>query len=124
MVVPLPYWESKGKRQLVSLNNTTKWKRYGEKKIKGQYKDLLKDFYIPNPPSVPFNTLDITYEILRHNKRKMDGDNLTWAYKWLLDTLVECKWLSDDDQIYYHVVPSVYTEGLAETQLRVIVREI
>lgn len=124
MVIPLAYWESKGKRELVTLNNTHKWKRWSEKKVKDQYKTILIDFYIPDPPSAPFDSLDITYEILRHNRSKVDGDNLSWSYKWFVDTLVKCKWLSDDDQVYYHVVPSVYTEGIAETQLRVIIREV
>ena len=124
IVVPLPYWESRGKKQIATLNTTSKWFRYGQKKIKDEYKTILRDFYIPEPPEIPYKSLNITYEILRHNKRKLDGDNLTWAYKWLVDVLTDMKWMVDDDQVYYSVVPSIYTEGLVETQLRVTVREV
>ncbi len=125
IVVPLPYWESRGKKQIISLNNTGKWARYGITKIKNQYKDLLGEFYLPEPPGDPYKSLDITYEILRHNKRRADSMNLVaYSDKWLLDKLTSMGWLTDDDNCFHHIRPAIYTEGLVETQLRVTVREV
>ena len=124
MTIPFPYWESKDKKQLCSLNNTTRWYRYNHTKIKNGYKDLLKEFYIPNPIK-RYHSLSIEYQVERHNKRKVDAMNIiAFTDKWFLDSLVETGWLSDDDKCYHTITPAIYKEGIAETQLRVIVRNI
>jgi len=121
-IMPFPYWESKGKRQLISLNNTHRWFRYGQTKIKNGYKDLLKEFYIPTP-STKYDSLMIEYEVQRHNKRRVDAMNIVaFADKWFLDSLTETGWLSDDDNCYHMITPARYTPNITETQLRVIVR--
>lgn len=122
MIIPFPYWESKGKKQLISLNNTTRWYRYSHTKIKNGYKDLLKEFFIPDPKR-QYSSLIIEYQVLRHNKRRVDAMNIiAFSDKWFLDSLVETGWLSDDDYCFHIIKPAVYTKDLVETQLRVTVR--
>lgn len=122
MVIPFPYWESKGKKQLISLNNTARWYRYNHTQIKNSYKELLKDFFIPKAKQ-SYDSLFIEYQVLRHNKRRVDAMNIVaFADKWFLDSLTETGWLSDDDNCYHHITPARYIENIPETQLRVVVR--
>ena len=123
IVIPLAMWKSKGKSQIISLNNTSRWHRYGATRIKNEYKQLLTDFFIPEPLS-PLRHIHLSYQILRHNKRKLDSDAIAWVTKWFVDTLTDVGWLIDDDQVHFCITPSVFTKGLNETQLRVIATEI
>lgn len=128
MIIPFPYFVSVNKKtrtktqQLISLNNMSKWYRFKITEIKNEYKDLLKEFFIPEPLK-KHKSLSIQYEVQRHNKRRVDSMNIVaFADKWLLDSLVETGWLSDDDNCFHTITPAAYREGITETQLRVIVR--
>lgn len=124
MVIPFPYWESKGKKQIASLNNLSRWYRHNHTKIKNGYKDLLRDFYVPEPNQI-YNSLLFKYEIQRHNNRRADSMNLVpLADKWLVDLMVDIGWMKDDDKCYHMISPAVYKKGIVETQLRVQVFEI
>ncbi len=119
--IPLAKWKTKKTEQICSLNNTGRWIKFGITKIKNEYKDILRDFYIPDAEHT-YDTCLITYKILRHNKRKVDADGITpWSGKWFQDSLVDTNHLSDDDKVYYAVAPAEYTENLIETQLEVTV---
>ena len=123
IIAPLAKWSSKGKEQLITLNNTSRWHKFSHAKIKNQYKELLKDYYFPEPKD-KYETLHIEYQVLRHNKRRLDADGLSWSYKWAKDTLVDIGWLYDDDKVHYCVVPAKFKEGLTETQIKITVSEV
>lgn len=124
-VVPLAKFKSKSKttgkvtEQLCTLNNFSRWGRFGKAKIKEEYKQMLQDFFIPEPGGEALDSMIIEFSILRHNKRKIDVDNLIYNQKFILDLLQDMNWLVDDDQVTIIVVPSVYVNGLSETQFRV-----
>jgi Holliday junction resolvase RusA-like endonuclease len=121
MRIPVAYWEQARSKQIVSLNNTARWHRYGKTKIKNQYKEILTSFYIREPTEC-YRKANITFKILRHNKRKIDPDALSWVYKWFIDAFTEAGWLVDDDQITYTLVPATYIEGLNETMVDVSIK--
>ena len=130
MIVPFPYWSSTNKKtnkntkQIVSLNNMSRWYRYGITRIKNDYKAILKDFFIPDPQT-EFISLRIEYEVQRHNKRRVDSMNIiAFADKWILDSFVETGWLKDDDKCYHVINPAQYVEGIVETQLKMKVFQV
>jgi len=123
IVIPLAKYKAKGKEQLCSLNNYSKWGRFAKTKIKTEYKELLKEFYIPTNNNKPYRNLEIEFQILRHNKRKVDADNLAFNHKWFIDSLVETSWLTDDDQVTIILVPSKYVANINETQFKIFVRQ-
>jgi len=119
IIIPFPYWESKGRKQIVSLNNIARWKRFGEADIKNGYKELLQDFFIPDAINM-YQSLKLEYKVLRHNFRKADAMNVVpIADKWFLDKLVDMGWLNDDDNCSHNISPAEFTESLIETQLSV-----
>ena len=122
IVIPVAKYKSKGKMQVISLNNISKWGRFGKTKIKNEYKDLLKEFFIPTNQKEPYKKLNITFHILRENRRKFDADNIVFNIKWFIDSLTETKWLIDDDKVTFTVVPAEYVENLTEMQLKVVVK--
>ena len=124
-VVPLAKFKSKSKKtgkvteQLCTLNNFSRWGRWGKAEIKAEYKQLLRDFFIPEPDGEALDSMTIEFSVLRHNKRKVDVDNLIYNQKFILDLLQEMNWLIDDDQVTVIIIPSSYVKGLSETQFRV-----
>lgn len=119
VILPL----AKYKNQLISLNNVSKWQRYSAKKVKDEYKQMLKDFYLVENENDAYKTLTVKFEIIRHNNRKFDADNGAYSYKWIIDTLVELGWLLDDDQVRYEVEPSIVNSSLKDTSVRVSIYE-
>lgn len=124
-VVPLAKFKSKSKKtgkvteQLCTLNNFTRWGRFGKAEIKAKYKSLLKNFFIPEPEiDSPLQSITLEYSILRHNKRKIDSDNIIHNIKWISDLLQDMDWISDDDQVTLIIKPSTYISTLSETQFQ------
>jgi len=122
ITIPMAKFKRKGKEQLVTLNNTSKWFRYGVTKIKNEYKNLLKEFFISSNPNPPYKELIITYRILRDSKRKLDSDNIIWNIKWFTDVLTETNWLVDDDKVTFTIFPTEYVKDTKETSIKVTVK--
>ena len=119
-VIPLAKYRKRNKNVIVTLNNTPEWYRYKYSKIKNEYKALLAELFIPEPPELaPFKSLKIQYTLLRHTRRKLDADNNAWTFKMHHDILRDLGWLVDDDQISYCVTAAQYQKSLQETMLRV-----
>ena len=124
-VIPLAKFESRSKKtgkvteQLCTVNNQSRWKRYSEAKIKAEYKQILRDFYIPEPEGIALDSMIVEFSILRHNKKKLDVDGLIYNHKWFLDLLQDMNWLVDDDQVHLVLVPFIVDKTLTETQFRV-----
>lgn len=129
-VIPLPKFKSKSKKtgivteQICTLNNHSRWIRWGKTEIKNNYKELLKDFFIPEPEEEPFRKLLLRYTVLRHNKRRIDAMNTMFADKWCLDLMVEMGHLTDDDQCTHIIHPAVYVDNITETMLKLEVYKI
>lgn len=118
--------------QLCTINNYSRWKREVSDRtrngkttpgIRTLYKQLLRDFFIPEPEDETFYKITIDYTILRHNKRKIDTDGLIFNHKWLADLLQEMGWISDDDQVTLIIRPYIVDKNLNETQFKVIAYE-
>jgi len=119
----------KYKEWVISLNNISKWHRFHQSKIKNQYKENLQSWYIPTPEK-EYKSMYVEFHLMRHNKRVLDSDNLGFIIKWTLDAIKETenkelgiKWLKDDDQITYKVVPAKLDKTLLETEIIVKVFE-
>ena len=114
----------KYKNQVISLNNVSKWLRFHGSKIKNEYKDTLKEWYIPSPTK-EHEALYIEFHLHRHNKRVLDSDALGFIIKYTIDAIKDTendegiKWLKDDDQITYLVVPATLNRELLETEIQV-----
>jgi len=108
----------KYKEQVISLNNVAKWHRFHSSKIKNEYKNNLKDFYIPEAIN-KYKSLEIHFQLYRHNKRTLDSDNLGFIIKWTIDAIKELNWVEDDDEITYKVNPAILNRDLLETEIEV-----
>lgn len=125
-VIPLARFKSKSKKtgkvseQLCTLNNYSRWGRFGKSEIMTNYKQLLRDFFIPEPEiDEPYRHITLEYRIMRHNKRKIDADNLIYNHKWLSDLMQDMGWIVDDDQVTLTIRPSIVVAGIKETQFKV-----
>ena len=112
--------ERKEFQRLALVNTIHKWFRHQKTEVKNNYKEILKDFYIPDPIE-QFRSGTITYIIHRHTKQKIDADSSIFCVKWFTDSLVETGHLVDDDDVIHILKPAVFVDGQAETQIRVIV---
>ncbi len=114
--VPLPKHHRKKKSDVIcTLNNISTWKR-SETKIKKEYKDLLRDLYIPEPDEM-YESLIIDYRILRHNKRRLDKDNVIFSEKWLSDLLEDMGYVDDDKVNCIRAFPTIVDMSLPETMI-------
>lgn len=119
-VIHFPVYKTKKSKQILSLNNMSKWFRYSKTKLKNDYKSILLDLYLPEPPEKPYHEVYIHYRVLRHNKIRIDSMNVVpWSDKWLVDTLVEMGWLVDDDKVHHVIEPAEFREGINETLLQI-----
>jgi len=130
-VIPIPKFKSKSKKtgkiteQLCTLNNYQRWIRWNKTEIKNQYKQLLSDFFIPEPESEPRDKILLHYQVLRHNKRRIDSMNvIAFSDKWCLDLMVDIGHLIDDDKCTHIIEPAIYCDGLNETMLKLKVYSI
>jgi len=108
-------------QRIALINNLHKWFRFQKTEVKNNYKEILKDFYIPDAIQ-KHKKLEIEYIIHRETKAKLDSDGIIFAVKWFTDSLVETGHLVDDDRVIHILKPSIHTPDNAETQLRVIVK--
>ena len=124
-IVPLPKFRKKSKitgnysEIIATLNNVSQWLRYKKTEIKNQYKQLCRDFFIPEPPDEwkPITSVVLEYTILRHNTKRIDTDNVIFASKFLADLLVDMGYLIDDNQVTLIIKPYIVDKSLVETQL-------
>ena len=124
--VPLPKKNTKSKKTgkitqtLCTLNNATSWLRYGKTKIKNTYKQLLKEYFIPEPQK-QYSALVIKYRIVRHTKQNIDKDNVIFALKWIADSLEELEYVKNDNVINFESYDTFYDSKIKETMLDIIV---
>jgi hypothetical protein len=122
--LPLPKKKTKSKKTkkitetLCTLNNVTQWIRYSKTKIKNDYKDLLKDFFIPEPEK-QYNALNIQYRIIRDTKRNLDKDNVVFALKWISDTLEDLGYVKNDNVVNFESYDTLYDKQASETMLEI-----
>lgn len=117
--LPLPKGRGKNKNKIATLNEVPKWHWSSVSKVKNDYKDLIKDWYLEDWNKEPLGSMTVVFSIERHNKRILDSDNIGFIIKWVLDAIKETGTLVDDDQITYTVNPSIVVEGLVESQIKV-----
>ena len=86
-------------------------------KVKNDYKDLLTEFYVPEP-SKTYKSLIFVYTIQRHTKQRIDSDSIALITKWLTDIFTKCGWLIDDDKVTHIFKPAEQDLESVETQLR------
>lgn len=125
----------KYQNQVISLNNIEKWYRFHKSKIKNQYKQNLKDFYIPTPDKT-YEGIVIDFKLYRHNGKTLDSDNMGFIIKWTIDAIKEINWetqiingkektvknpgwIIDDDNVEYSVTPAVLDRSLLETEVNI-----
>ena len=108
----------KGKGRLVSLNTIPLWYRYQKTKIKNQFKDAIKDWFIPKSDK-RYKSGSIVFKLYRPTKVKLDADGQIFAYKWIADALVEQGWFLDDDKITFVLEPVVHDVNKVETEIKV-----
>ena len=99
ITVPAPkIGKGKKKTQYATANNLPYFYRYGVTRIKTEFKNNVKKWYIQKSLEPPSKSAEIHYTILRNTNRKMDSDAFAaTACKWLQDLLVELKYIKDDD---------------------------
>jgi len=124
--VPYPVLEKtsrKTKRKsttLITMNNVLTWKRFYETKIKAEFKQNLKEYYLPEPAKT-YDSLHVKYRIIRHNKRKIDPDSAAFAMKWFIDVLEDVGYIADDR---YVTVCSYPTEIHADQETFIEIKVI
>jgi len=108
--------------EIISLNNINDWYRFNSSRIKNEYKNLLKEWYIPKATK-KHKSLFIEFHLFRHNKKTLDSDNLGFIIKWTIDAIKESNWMEDDDQITYIVFPAILNRELKDTEIKVIIKD-
>ena len=123
IIVPFPKIQSgKRKGQLATLNKLPYFYRYGITKLKNEFKDMMKNWYIPEHTGKKYRWAEIHYTILRENKRKIDSDsNAIWT-KYVQDVLVEQGYLIDDDQCRVVLEPTLLGQKCMETCIKIQVK--
>lgn len=110
----------KHKAQLVAMNNHDKWGKFYATRIKSEFKDTLKEWYLPERDENPYQKAEVTFTILRNNNIRIDADAMSFVNKWFLDTLTEQGYLVDDDKVRVVLEPPVMgLKSSVETQVRV-----
>jgi len=128
--IPLPKFKKgsgRGKNKtykevLVTLNNTSQWIRYSQTKIKNEYKQILREFYFPEPEK-EYEKLTIDYRIIRNSRRTLDKDNVVWALKWIADTLEEIGYIKNDQNVNFRSFDTILDKSSSETLLEIRVLE-
>ena len=103
---------------LCTLNNTSRWIRYSQEKIKNEYKDSLREYIIPEPETM-YDELTVHYRLIRHNKTRLDKDNVVWAIKWLTDLLETLGYIKDDRVVNFKTFDTIIDEELPETMFEI-----
>ena len=103
---------------LCTLNNVGSWIRWGKTKIKNDYKEHLKEFFIPEPDE-QYEVLTIQYRIIRNTNHKLDKDNIIFGLKWLSDLLEELNYIKDDKVVNFQSFDTVVDKSLSETMFEI-----
>lgn len=117
--IPLPKGKGGKKNAIASINEVAKWHWNMVSKVKTEYKDLIKQWYLEENSGNKYRTMLIVFKLKRHNRRILDSDNLGFIIKWTIDAIKEQQWLTDDDQVYYLVEPAVLNTDLIESSIEV-----
>lgn len=103
---------------LCTLNNVSSWIKFAKTKIKNDYKDMLKELVLPEPER-QYEAIVIEYRIVRHNKSKLDKDNVVFGLKWLADTLQELGYVEDDKVVNFRSFDTIIDTSLEETMFEI-----
>jgi hypothetical protein len=117
--IPLPRGKGKNKNKIASLNELPKWHWSAINKVKTEYKDIIKQWYLFEWKEEPLKDMTIVFKLYRHNHKILDSDNIGFIIKWTIDAIKESGWLVDDDQITYLVLPSTHNSELIESTIKV-----
>ena len=110
--------------EVASTNNLSKWWQQSKTRIKNDFKNIVKEWYLPEWDNNYFRRAEVHFTILRTNYRKMDADSLgPSTYKWALDCLTEQGYIIDDDQCKVVLNPTLLGQsGNVETMVRMQVK--
>jgi hypothetical protein len=109
----------KSKNQYCTNNNIPVWYRFLKTKIKNEFKESIKQWYVPVAENT-FRRATVTFQIKRDSGRKIDSDAFgVSAYKWFIDSLTEQGWLKDDDCVRIILEPAILNCDANETQIHV-----
>ena len=114
--------ETRFSEVLCTLNNVSSWIRWGKAKIKNDYKDHLKEYFIPEPEKL-YESFTIHYRLLRPTKAKLDKDNVVFGLKWLADTMEELGYVKDDKVVNFKSFDTLHDSSLSETMFEVRIVE-
>jgi len=120
--IPFPFFESGAmnsikKRNLLSLNNISKW-RFKKTEIKNEYQRLLKEMYFPEP-ATKYDSLTFQYRIIRDSGIRFDQDNAIFVAKFSFDALEEMGYVKDDKTISLQTFPTIIDKSLPETMVEI-----
>jgi len=115
--------KGKWKNEYALLNNVAKWYRYGKTRIKNEFKEQIKDWFLEKNQGEVFTEGEISFQILRNTKRRIDADAMSLAGKWVLDTFVERGYLIDDNKVkVIHEIPILGVTEQNETLIKVTMK--
>lgn len=107
---------------LCTLNNVGRWIKWNKDKIKNDYKDHLKEFFIPEPER-EYESFTIQYRLLRDTKKTLDKDNVVFGLKWLADTMQDLGYVKDDKVVNFHSFDTEHDSSLSETMFDIRIVE-
>lgn len=110
--------------EIATTNNLSKWWRQAKTRIKNNFQDDLKEWFLPEHEDNPYRWAEIHFTILRTNDRKMDSDSLgPSTYKWAIDLLTIQGYILDDDQCRVVQHPTkLSVDGNIETSVKMQVK--
>ena len=110
--------------EICSTNNLSRWWKQSKTRIMNQFKNNMKEWFIPESDDNPYRWAEIHFTILRTNGRKMDPDSLgSSTYKWTIDLLTEQGYLLDDDKCRVVLEPTqLHCKSNIETSVRMQVK--
>ena len=110
----------KHKDKLALMNTHHLWGPWYGTKIKNEFKDQLREWYLPIYDDNPFLQATVHFTILRNNNLRIDADSMSFVNKWFMDTLTEQNYLVDDDKCRIVLEPPIMgLKSEVETQMQV-----
>lgn len=105
-------------------NNLSRWWKQSKTRIKNQFQEDMREWYIPEHDDNPYLWAEIHFTILRTNFKKMDSDAFgASTYKWAIDLLTTQGYLLDDDKCRVVLNPTrLGVEGTLETSIHMQVK--
>lgn len=91
-------------------------------KIKNQFKDLVKSWFLDDTIKLPKN-LHFEWQPLYKDNRKKDAINTAPTIKVIEDCLVELGCLEDDDETSHHIKARIIDKSLTNHLLKVNIYE-